>query len=347
MNSQLQVDLAALAANYRFYAQRCVGAATMGGVVKADGYGLGAAAVSRALWDAGCREFFVATSDEGCLLRGVLGDADIYVFEGVTEDSAAALVAERLIPVINHRGQLDAWRQHSRMPIAVHVDTGMARLGFPDTLQPSDFEGFRVALLITHLACADTPSHPLNENQLDRFLAVVERFPTVRTSIGNSAGLLLGPRYAGDVGRPGIGLYGGSPVAGGANPVRTVAMLSASVLQVRHVSAGESVGYGATYVASADVQVATLGIGYADGVPRMLSNRGEVWIAGQRCPIIGRVSMDLTLVDVSGLGVQPGDRAELFGERISVDEVASWADTIAYEIFTGIGSRVERVYLRG
>lgn len=344
MRSQLQVDLAALVANYRFYCDRCAGAATMAGVVKADGYGLGATEVARALAEAGCREFFVATAEEGYALRNMLADAAIYVFEGVTQESAATLAAARLIPVINHQGQLEAWAAHARMPVAVHVDTGMARLGFPDTVAPLDFDGFRLTLLATHLACADTPTHPLNEKQIRRFQVVAQRFHGVRTSIGNSAGLLLGGGYVGDLGRPGIGLYGGCPLAIDSNPLRTVATLSASVLQVRDVSAGESVGYGATYVAPADMQVATLGIGYADGLPRSLSNRGEVWIGGARCPIVGRVSMDLTLVDVSGSHVQPGDRAQLFGDRVSVDEVATWAETIAYEIFTGIGQRVERVY---
>ncbi len=347
MRGRLQIDLAALVANYRLYCEKCEPASAVGGVVKADGYGLGVEAVARALHAAGCREFFVATCEEGLTLRAVLADARIYVFEGSTRDNAGQLAAARLVPVINHAGQLEAWRPYRQLPMAIHVDTGMARLGFDDSVAAAVFVDFAPELLVTHLACADVPDHWLNTEQLRRFARVTARFPGLRTSIGNSAGMLLGAPFSGDLGRPGIGLYGGNPFTGLANPMRCVATLSAQVLQVRAVAAGASAGYGATYVAASARDVAVVGIGYADGLPRLLSNRGQAWVNGQRRPIIGRISMDLTLLDVTGQQVRPGDWVQFFGDQVSVDEVGQWAESFAYEVLTGIGSRVERVYVNG
>jgi alanine racemase len=289
----------------------------------------------------------VATCEEGVALRALLGDARIYVFEGSTIANADALAGARLVPVINHAGQLDAWRAYRQQPIAVHVDTGMARLGFDESAAAADFRDFAVELVLTHLACADLPDHPANADQLRRFDRVRARFPGVRTSIGNSAGLLLGAAFVGDLGRPGIGLYGGNPFAERANPMQCVATLSAEVLQVRDVTAGSCVGYGATYRAAGDVEVAVVGIGYADGLPRLLSNRGEASVKGRRCPIVGRISMDLTLIEVTGLQVVPGERVQFFGDQIAVDEVGRWADSFAYEVLTGVSKRVERVYVNG
>jgi alanine racemase len=346
MRGRLQVNLTALVANYRHYCAQCAQTTnTIGAVVKADGYGLGMIAVSRALFAAGCQEFFVATCEEGLALRGVLRDIQIYVFEGASDDNAAQLAAAGLIPVVNHAGQLEAWRPHRHLPIAVHVDTGMSRLGFSETIAGDSFSGFALELLMTHLACADTPEHPLNAEQLRRFEAVAARFAGVRTSIGNSAGLLLGGSYSGDLGRPGIGLYGGNPFVDHPNPMQCVATLQAQVLQVREVASGTPLGYGASYAAPDDMHVAVVGIGYADGLPRLLSNRGEAWVGERRCAIVGRISMDLTLLDVTGLAVRPGDWVQFFGDQISLDEFGLWADSFAYEALTGIGSRVERSYV--
>jgi alanine racemase len=345
MKARLQVDLAALVANYQLYCGQS--AKNVGAVVKADAYGLGVAAVSRTLYAAGCREFFVASTEEGLTLRGILAEARIYVFEGATPDTVERLAAAKLVPVINHAGQLDAWRSHRQLPIAVHVDTGMARLGFPENIAASTFTDFNVEVLITHLACADTPDHPMNAAQVRRFELVSARFPGVRTSVGNSAGLLLGAPFSGELGRPGIGLYGGNPFTDRSNPTHCVATLSAEVLQVRDLAAGTPLGYGATYVASRALRVAVVGIGYADGLPRLLSSRGEAWVDDRRCAIVGRISMDLTLLDVTGVAVATGDAVQFFGDRISADEVGGWADSFAYEVLTGIGQRVERIYLGG
>ena len=329
--ARLTVDLDALAANYRrFRDSASQGSAA---VVKANAYGLGVGPVARRLAREGCRQFFVATDVEGRELRRVLPDADtfdIFVFSGVVDDDG-------LIPVVNHAGQFRSG------PVALHIDTGMRRLGFDDLdaeAIPADAE---VRLLMTHLACADTPDHSLNPQQLARFRAFAARCPGVPTSIGNSAAILTGVE---GIGRPGIGLYGGNPYTAQDNPMRCVATLEGKVLQVRRVPAGVPVGYGGTHVTARDTVIAAVGIGYADGVPRALSNRGQVACGKARAPIVGRVSMDLTLVDVTGLApVQPGDWIEFFGHGIGIDEVAAWADTISYEILTGIGGRVSRVYV--
>lgn len=330
-HARLIVDLDALAANYRRFRDSASGGCAA--VVKANAYGLGVEPVARRLAAEGCRQFFVATDAEGRELRRILPDAgtfDIFVFSGVVE-------SDGLIPVVNHPAQMRTG------PVALHVDTGMHRLGFDgldaQTL-PADTE---IRLLMTHLACADTSDHPLNEAQLARFRAFAARFPGVPASIANSAAILTG---VDGIGRPGIGLYGGNPFAAQENPMRCVATLEGEVLQVREVMAGAPVGYGASHVTKRDTTLAVVGIGYADGLPRALSNRGQSAFKTIRAPIIGRVSMDLTLLDVTDLPpVEPGDWIEFFGNSVGIGEVAAWADTISYEILTGVGNRVSRMYV--
>jgi len=225
----------------------------------------------------------------------------------------------------------------------------MGRLGFPwDEVHPNLFEGLDITLLATHLACADEPDHPLNALQLDRFTKVAARFPGVVTSIGNSAGTLSGATSRGDLCRPGIALYGGNPFLDRLNPMSAVLTLEARILQVREVEAGATVGYGATHVADGPGSIATLGVGYADGLPRGVSSRGEILIGQQRAPIVGRVSMDLTTVDISNITPVPkvGDWVEVLGKGIGVDELAAWADTIGYEVLTGLGLRTAPRYLQ-
>jgi alanine racemase len=345
MRGRLHVDLAALAANYRSFSSAAEAAGgTAGGVVKANAYGLGVAKVAATLQAQGCTEFFVATVEEGAALRAILPEVIIYVFEGATDATVEGLVSNDLVPVLNHPGQLEAWRAHRKRPAAVHIDTGMNRLGFPSEVDAVQFAGVNVTLLLTHLACADVPDNPMNHEQVERFRQAAAAFPGVRTSIGNSAGMLADASRCGDLGRPGVGLYGGNPFSDRANPMRRVAALEGPVLQVRECPAGSPLGYGASYVAPADMRVAVVGLGYADGLPRLISNRGCAAVGGRRCELLGRVSMDLTLVDVTGLDVQAGDWVEMFGDTVSVDEIAVWAETIAYEVLTGIGERVERVY---
>lgn len=344
MSGRLRIDLDALAANFRACGA-AVAPGTCGAVVKADAYGLGALAVGRRLWREGCLEFFVATCAEGQALRAALPEARIYVFEGAETDSVAALLEADLIPVLNHELQLACWRVGApARPAAVLVDTGMHRLGFSWDTPAAAFEGLPIALLMTHFACADEPHHPQNRLQLERFARFKAQFPGLRTSIGNSAAVLAAPAMAGDLGRPGIGLFGGNPFAGIANPMEPVVTMEGRVLQVREVPGDEAVGYGATFRTAEPLTLAVVGVGYADGLPRLLSNRGSVWVAGARRPIVGRVSMDLTIVDVTGLDVTAGDWVQFFGDRIAIDEVAGWAETIAYEVLTRLGPRLARSY---
>ena len=351
MSARLEVDLAALKANYQTY-QNASRGGEVGAVVKADAYGLGAEAVATTLQAAGCCHFFVATAAEGVALRKHVGAAAIYVFEGT--QSVAELLSGGLIPVINHESQLANWQPQRDLPCAIHVDTGMSRLGFASDFRTQDLANFNVAVLMTHLACADTPEHPLNTTQIERFDIVVKKlrqqFPAVLTSIGSSAGYLSGAAWQGDIGRPGIGLYGGNPFVDRPNPVAPVARFEGEVLQLRHLPVGCPVGYAASMVTERPTVMAVVGFGYADGVPRSLSNCGVMSVHGHRCPVIGRVSMDLTNVDVTdclaaGVDVQPGDWVECFGACVSLDEAAGLAGTISYEILNRISARVTREYL--
>ena len=342
MTVRLRVDLPALTANYRKF--RAAAEGEVGAVVKADAYGFGALAVAQALCAAGCRHLFVARAEEGVALRRDLATPRIYVFEGALPETAPALAEHRLTPVLNSPEQLRLWTSGRRAPVALHVDTGMNRLGFPADVGADAFQGHDISLIVTHLACADQPEHPLNALQLKRIKALKLRFPGVPLSIGNSAGILNGGDFQGDLLRPGIGLYGGNPWTGRPNPMRTVAALEAQVVQMRSLAAHETVGYGASYRTSAPLPAAVVGIGYADGLPRTLSNCGAFHAAERRCPIIGRVSMDLTTIATDGANLKPGDWVEVFGANLPVDEVAEQAGTLAYEIFTGVSPRVRRVY---
>ncbi|MDP6378012.1 MAG: alanine racemase [Pseudomonadales bacterium] len=351
MTARLRVDLKALEHNYR---KLCDAAGSLpetavrvprtGAVVKANAYGMGLEPVARVLWRAGCREFFVASAAEGRWLRRCQPDAVIYVFEGVLPETIATLVEARLIPVVNHAVQLSLWKSHRALPIAIHVDTGMHRLGFrPDHLDAAMFGEFRVALLMTHFACADQTDHPANQRQAQRFFSVCESFPGVPISLCNSAATLANLAID-DVRRPGIALYGGNPFSDADNPMSVVARLEGQVVQVRSLDAGELVGYDWTYRAERPRRVAVVGLGYADGLPRSLSNCGQAGVAGVVCPIIGRVTMDLTVLDVTEVPVQTGDWVEFFGAGVGVDEVGRLAGSFAYELFCGVGSRVQRLY---
>ena len=311
---------------------------------------MGAGEVGRHLQGLGCDDFFVASAVEGAALRRSLTRSPrIHVFAGAIESTVDMLREHDLRPVLNTVDQLDAWRARGRgLPCSIHVDTGMARLGLPwNEVERLNFIGLSVESVLTHMACADEPEHPFNDIQLDRFGAVLPHFPHASISLGNSPAILSGYHDRFDrphLGRPGIALYGGNPFAKLANPMRAVALVEARILQVRRVPQGESIGYGGTYVTPRDAEIATLGIGYADGIPRALSNVGSVADNGRRFPIVGRVSMDLLQVDITDSGLSEGDWLEVFGRKISLDEMAASAGTFSYEILTRIGPRMERVY---
>lgn len=345
---RLRVDLSALVANYRLLSQRA-SPSECGAVVKADGYGLGLPQVSTALADAGCKSFFVSEVFEGIALRNSLPDAEIFVLSGISPSNAHACLSTNLTPVLGNSTQVDIWRRLAgcKHPAALKVDTGMTRLGLCwDEMATENLRGLHINLLMTHLACADTPSHPLNQTQIERFEQVRRAFPSLRTSIGNSAGTFTGASTRGDLCRCGIGIFGGNPFSTTDNPFRTVAYLEAKVLQITTLSQDETVGYGASYRAAHDCLIATLGAGYANGLPRALSNLGHAAHAQETFPIIGRISMNLTALRLSReSGLEMGDWVQLIGDVVKIDEVARLADTISHEVLTGL--RAPRTYFKG
>ena len=338
----LSVDLGALARNYRVL-EALTGAAVHP-VVKADGYGLGATACARRLMAEGARTFFVARSNEGVALRTALGpEAIVYVLDGCRDGEARLLKSADLRPVLNHPAQAEAWRAAGGGACGLQIDTGMNRLGFRAEDAPEPFEG--LALVMSHLACADAPSQPMNRRQRDAFAAAAQRYPDAIRSFANSGGCFLGPDFAFDAVRPGICLYGGGPEGRPDPRIAPVATLTAEVLQVRDVPAGESIGYSRGFVADRPVRVATIGAGYADGVLCGNSPAGHVWAGGETRPLLGRVSMDVCAVDVTGLDVAAGDPVELFGPNRLLDDAAAAAGTISYELLTALSPRVARRYI--
>jgi alanine racemase len=314
-------------------------------VVKADAYGLGAARVGPALAAAGVRSFFVALAEEGVALRAALGPVPaIYVFAGLMRGDAALCREHDLIPCLNSAAQVTAFHRDLRgHECALQLDSGMNRLG----LEPAELESvaellpqLAPGLALSHLACADEPVHPMNAAQSASFAALAGRLPGVRRSLAATGGILLGPAFHHQLTRPGIGLYGGLPFAE-ARPVVTLAL---PVIQVREVAAGESVGYGAAWTAERPARIATVAGGYADGLLGARGRGGIALRAGARpCPVVGRVSMDLIAVDVSGLDEVP-DHLEILNARQTIDDLAMAAGTIGYEVLTSLGGRYERVY---
>ena len=352
----MTIDLRALVRNWQKLA-KLVAPSECAAVVKADAYGLGIEAVVPPLVKAGCRTFFVAFAAEGARVRQAAPDADIYVLSGFSPAAGDVFGSAGLRPVLNSPDDLASWTGAGiDFPAALHIDTGMNRLG----IDPEDAIGIGAAglpaglglsLVMSHLACADEPDHPLNQLQLDRFAEVAAAFPGVPRSLANSAGIHHVPNCHFEMVRPGIALYGGAshPAANSG----AVVTAEARILQVRRVAKGDSVGYGAAARLDRDSRIAILGAGYADGLLRAAEVNGEaarrqVWINGFLAPLVGRVSMDLIAVDVTDIPpeqVGPDGWAELFGPNLSIDGVADAAGTIAYELLTGLSHRAERTYL--
>ena len=339
----LTVRLGAIAENYKSF-RRLAGSVAVAGVVKADGYGLGAEFIAPALAAAGCDTFFVARLEEGIVLRRTLPHVRIFVLDGAPRDAVPALIAHRLTPVLNSLSQIADFAAGAPSPreAAIHIDTGMNRLGLsPDELAVLAAEwrirlkNIRPVLLMSHLACGDEAESEMNETQLTRFRAALAMLPPAPASLAASGGAYLGSAYHFDLIRPGIGLYGGAPQEGGP-ALRTAAVISARVLQTRRIDRGESVGYAATFHAKRPAMLATVALGYAGGIPRTLSNKG-IAHAGGRAPYVGRVSMDMIVLDVTKLAnVKVGDVVELLGDHVLLEDMASLAGTNAYEIVTGL-----------
>jgi alanine racemase len=346
----LTVDCGAVVRNWRRLVQRHAPGA-VAAVVKADAYGLGAIPIARALQAAGCAHFFVAHPSEGEALCDALGDGPLVA----VLDGFAPGAHPRLTPVLNSLEDVRAHASHGGGHggrAILHLDTGMSRLGLDAAeaealiADPAPLARLELLFVMTHLACADEPEHPLNAAQAARFRALCARLPATPTSLANSSGIFLGPGFASDLARPGAALYGLNPTPGAANPMEGVVTLDVPVLQVRAIAAGETVGYGASWAAPRPARIATCAEGYADGWRRALSGQGFGVLHGQRAPLVGRVSMDLTTFDVTAIPeARAGDMIRLLGPGQDADTVAALAGTIGYEVLTSLGRRFTRVHL--
>ncbi len=335
----LSIDLTALAANWRALDAKT--SVETGAVVKADGYGLGAAIVAATFASVGARRFFVAAAEEGVAVRAALGpEFEINVFSGHMAGDTALLRDYQLTPMLNSLDQVT--RHLESLPghaFGIQLDTGMNRLGMEWDEWAAVAEvvlAQHPTLVMSHLACADDPDHPMNPYQLDTFRKMTDGISTPR-SLAATGGLLLGKDYHFDLCRPGIGLYGGQPYA----DARPVAQLDLPVIQVRALDAGEVVGYGNAWQAEKPSRIATVAAGYADGLIRAMSDRATLWADDHPCPLVGRVSMDLITVDVTGLDHDP-EVLTILGSKQSVDQLADRAGTIGYEILTSLGGRYAR-----
>lgn len=363
--STLEVHLDRVARNYLYLRKKLKIGADCAAVVKADAYGLGAAEVAAALYAQECRHFFTAHASEAEAVAAALPPAGapdsavIYVLNGPHGMAAADWQQKGFIPVLNSLGDIELWAAAAaaagkRLPCIIHIDTGMNRLGLTalDVTQLAEkrtalLQGLDVRYVMSHLACADEPGHAMNLQQLAAFrqltAAVGQAF---RYSFANSAGIFLGADYHFDLARPGCALYGIQPYEGAANPMHGTVTLKAKIVQTRVVGAASTVGYGAGYAAAAGDNLATISIGYADGYLRSATGRGKVFVGGQACPVVGRVSMDSVVIATGHLSqpAKTGDYAEIIGPHQTVDEVAAQAGTIGYEILTSLGKRYKRIY---
>jgi len=360
--SLLSIDLRALQNNWR-QLDELSGSAQCAAAVKADCYGLGLAPIVGALSEAGCKTFFVALAQEGIAVRSVVPGADIYILNGLASGQAPLYLQHNLIPVLSTPAQIDEWSQfcidlETKHPAALHIETGINRLGLGETQvrhlagQRDVLSSFKLRLIMSHLACGDTPGDQMNEDQRDRFNQLRKLLPAAPASLANSPGTFLGEDFTYDMVRPGIALYGSNPFGSRANPMSPVVRLYAPLLQVRKICTGESVGYGATWTAKRASRIGVIGAGYGDGIPRALSSPAIdgpacVFVGGHYAPIIGRVSMDMITIDLTDVPehfTREGQRIELMGDNVTVDEIARWSGTIPYEVLTSLGSRFARLY---
>jgi len=379
-SSRLTIDLDAIAQNWLLLKKKLRNGADCAAVVKADSYGLGAEAVSRTLFLQGCRHFFVAQYAEGLKVQTALADVArsfphspvsdapvvvdapvIYVLEGPCGAPAAEFIQSGLVPVLNSPADIAVWRAAAegagrKLPCLLHIDTGMNRLGLNGTevaalaADAAVWAALDVRYAMSHLACADDAAHPKNAEQLDLFRTLSAALGRpLRLSFANSSGIFLGADYHFDLARPGCAIYGISPLGGGGNPMQGAVRFEGRILQSRTIDRAGSLGYGAGYAVASGQKCVTVSIGYADGYLRSLTGRGKIYIGGQVCDVIGRVSMDSVIVATDHLARQPaaGDWAEIIGPHQTVDDVAAQAGTIGYEIFTGLGKRTPRLYTGG
>jgi alanine racemase len=357
----LTVDLGALEANWRALSRRAT-PADCAAVIKANGYGCGLEQVAKRLARGGCKTLFVADLAEAARARGAAPDATVYVLDGLMPGTAPAFAQIKARPVIGSLVELAEWDAFVASSgwqggAALHVDTGMNRLGISANeaaaLAPRiRAENHGITLLMSHLACAELAQHPLNDQQIRLFREIRMLYRGIPSSLANSSGIFLGSAAYCDMVRPGAALYGVNPTPGRSNPMRPVIELRARIVQVRSVSRGETVGYDAVWTARHATRIAVVAVGYADGFMRAAGSSDEApgadaIVAGKRCPLAGRISMDLLAVDITALpdnAARRGDLVTLIGDEIGIDDVANVSGTIGYEVLTSLGNRYHRVY---
>ncbi|MBN4077165.1 alanine racemase [Mariprofundus ferrooxydans] len=360
-----RINLHHLRHNYAVLKQRS-GSANIMAVVKANAYGHGMTEVARTLFDAGCQSFGVTDACEGFALRQTLppqsnihksNTTDIILLSGLfNSDNAKLAVSAALTPVITTMQHID-WLQAAgfHRGVWIKIDSGMNRIGAsdpPQLITRCKQAGINICGLMSHLACADEPDHPMNQRQLETFTQACDQTAIdLPRSLLNSAGIACMPEHAMQLVRPGIALYGIEPIPTMPMGLKPVMSLMGGIIQLSDIAAGDPVSYGASFLAPQAMRIATVGLGYADGVPRGLSNTGSVYIHGQTCPIIGRVCMDYTMIDVSRFDhaqdkITLGESVEFWGEHISANTVAEQLHSISYTLFTGIGNRVQRIEVR-
>ena len=363
----LTIDLAALTQNYHAMQAAAKGAQTAA-VVKANAYGLGLEPVVKTLHAAGCTNFFVALAQEGVELRALVPDATIYVLNGLPIGAAADFAEHKLRPCLTSPEQISEWQDYcqnqakSALPACLFVDTGFHRLGLSQTQvadladTPSAFDGWELCLIASHLACADAPDHPMNASQLEAFRFALSLLPKAPASLANSGGVRMGEAYHFDMVRTGTMVYGGSATGRVEDALAPVACLRAPLLQIRQLSAGDSIGYGATFTASREMTIGLVSLGYGDGLSRYFSGKSgapspaHLMLHGHPTPLVGRVSMDSLAIDMTDLPAslraeaKIGDMVEIFGPNNPIDRLAMQGQTISYELLTALGNRYKRVY---
>ncbi|WP_156851421.1 alanine racemase [Bartonella refiksaydamii] len=352
------IDVRAIVANYIALTQR-VTPIECSAVVKADAYGLGADQIAPALYQAGCRSFFVAQIEEALQLKNILPENVTLALLNELPQNTEELIAQAgIIPVLNSWDTLESWqtlcqKKDKKFPAIVQIDTSMNRLGLDKKelqkliKQPTIFEKAEIKYILSHLANGDNATHSFNYTQLAAFKTVLAQLPTCKASFANSGGIFLGPDFYFDLVRPGIALYGVDPHGKYPTPLKPVLKLEAQVLQSRFIDAGVPIGYGGSFITRRPSTLATISIGYADGWPRILSNKGAVYFNGHKLPIVGRISMDSTIVDATELDKKPqrGDWVELIGLHQTLEKVSTDANTIPNEILTSLGKRYKRIYI--
>lgn len=355
----LEIDLAKICFNYLALSNICE-KAEVAAAVKANSYGLGADIIAPILQSKGCKSFFVASIDEGIAVRKALGRAaSIFVLNGIFYNDIKEFLHYNLIPVLNNLKQVEIWQDcalsnSSKLECLIHINTGMNRLGMSGKEiqsildNPDLLSGLAVKYIVSHLSAAESADNPYNHQQLAMFKHYLSAFPKAKASLANSSGIFLGPQYHFDLTRPGAALYGINPLIDGTvNPMQNPVRLVAPIIQLQELSAKDHIGYNMTFTTERSSVIATLPLGYADGYPRALSNKGEVYIGKYRAPIVGRISMDLITIDVTDLPPEEiflGREVEIIGNYCTPDKIANIIGTIGYEILTMLGNRYKKVY---